>query len=178
MHAIDRSARAATRWLALVGFAGLLLLAIMTTLDVLLRWLFAAPLSGVNDVSAVVMAVVIASCIPANLSERKNISVEVAGALLGRRADGVFSLFASAVTFVVFALMAWQFARYTQGAFESGRRTWVLALPVWPWWTAATLFIAFGALVQLLNVVADGVKLAKGRSDGASTHDEQARDGS
>ena len=45
--------------LALAGFAGLLVLAMMVTLDILLRFFFGYPLQGVNDVSAVVMAVVI-----------------------------------------------------------------------------------------------------------------------
>ena len=41
---------------ALVGFCGLLLLALMTSLDVLARWLFNQPLHGVNDLSAIALA--------------------------------------------------------------------------------------------------------------------------
>lgn len=88
MDALDRFVRRATLWLALLGFAGLLLLAVMTSLDALLRSAFSAPLHGVNDVSAVVMAVVIASCIPANLAQRRNIAVEVLGASPGRAPTG------------------------------------------------------------------------------------------
>lgn len=171
LTAIEAPARAATRWLALIGFAGLLILAIMTTLDVLMRWLFDNPLHGVNDVSAVVMAVVIASCIPANLEGRKNISVDVLGAMTGPRATRLLDAFGGFVTLLFIAAMAWQFVGYTESMYDSGRRTWVLALPLWPWWTAATAFLWFAALIQLANVIHDVQRTLTGDAGGdASPH--------
>lgn len=152
---LDRFLRIGARWLALVGFAGLLALAIMMTADAILRTFFSAPLHGVNDVSAVVMAVVIASCIPANLADRKNISVEVLGAVLGVRANEWLALFSSLVIFVVIALMAWEFIPFVEGMYTSGRRTWVLAWPIWPWWSVATVFLYYAALIQASNVIKD-----------------------
>jgi len=155
LEALDRVTRRATQWLALVGFAGLLVLALMTSLDALMRFAFSAPIHGVNDVSSVVMAVVIASCIPANLAQRKNISVEVLGVILGPRANRILTLFAGLVVLVFIGLMAWKFIPYAQGMYDSGRRTWVLAWRVWPWWSVATLFLIFAAFVQALNVLQD-----------------------
>ncbi|WFE76462.1 TRAP transporter small permease [Roseinatronobacter sp. S2] len=148
-----------TQWLALIGFAGLLLLALMVSLDALMRFAFSAPIHGVNDVSSVVMAVVIASCIPANLAQRSNISVEVLGALVGPRTHQFLTLFAGIVVFVFIALMAWQFIPYSLRMHQSGRVTWVLAWQVWPWWSAATIFLIFAAFVQALNVINDMVGL-------------------
>ena len=164
MDSIERIGQQASRWLALLGFVGLFVLALMTTLDVLMRWLFSAPIHGVNDVSAVVMAVVISSCIPANLALRKNISVEILGGVLGAGATRLFSAFASLVVFALIAAMAWQFAPFTQGMYESGRQTWVLAWPVWPWWLVATLMLIFAALIQLTNVARDVTSLMTGHS--------------
>ncbi|MCW1931053.1 TRAP transporter small permease [Pararhodobacter zhoushanensis] len=161
MEALDRLSRRATQWLALLGFAGLLLLALMTSLDALLRSAFSAPIHGVNDVSAVVMAVVISACIPANLAQRRNITVEVLGSLLGKTVNQVLTLFAGVVVLVVIGLMAWKFIPYTEGMYLSGRQTWVLAWPVWPWWAAATLFLIFAAFVQALNVFADVMALIR-----------------
>ncbi|APE45253.1 hypothetical protein BOO69_02780 [Sulfitobacter alexandrii] len=171
MTLIEDRARAATRWLALIGFAGLLVLAIMTTLDVLMRWLFDNPIHGVNDVSAVVMAVVIASCIPANLEGRRNISVDVLGAMTGRRATRLLDAFGGFVTLLFIGAVAWQFIGYADSMYHSGRRTWVLALPLWPWWAAATAFLWFAALIQLANVIRDLHRTLTGGSDGhASPH--------
>lgn len=166
LNSIDRGLRNATHWLALIGFAGLFLLALMTTVDVLMRWLFSAPLHGVNDVSAVVMGVVIACCIPANLAERKNISVEIFGAMAGARTSLVLSAFSSVVVLVFISLMAWQFVPFTQGIYRSGRETWVLAWPIWPWWSAATLLLIFAAIVQLANLIRDLMALFVGRGTG------------
>ncbi|WP_298493305.1 TRAP transporter small permease [uncultured Maritimibacter sp.] len=152
---LDRFLRIGARWLALVGFAGLLALAIMMTADALLRTFFSAPLHGVNDVSAVVMAVVIASCIPANLADRKNITVEVLGTMLGMRVNKLLTLFASLVVFAVILLMAVQFIPFVEGMYTSGRRTWVLAWPIWPWWSVATVFLYYAAIIQASNVIKD-----------------------
>ena len=164
MTRLDRIARRGTRWLSLLGFVGLFLLALMTTLDALMRSLFSAPIQGVNDVSSVVMAVVIASCIPANLANRRNISVEVLGAVLGARANRVLRLFSSIVVFVFVSLMAWKFVPFTQSIFEGGRRTWVLGWPIWPWWSVATLFLAFAVVIQASNVIHDIVDLLRSSS--------------
>ena len=131
------------------------MLAIMTALDVLLRWLFSFPLHGVNDVSAVVMAVVISACIPINLAAKQNITVDVVGAALGPRIDRILDAFASLVTFGFIALVAWQFIPYAAGLRETGERTWVLGWPVWPWWTAAAALMALAALVQFFVLIAD-----------------------
>jgi len=168
---IEGGARAATRWLALIGFAGLLVLAVMTTLDVLLRWLFDNPIHGVNDVSAVVMAVVIASCIPANLDGRRNISVDILGAVAGPRPKRLLDAFGSLVTALFICAMAWQFVGYAESMYDSGRRTWVLALPLWPWWAAATLFLIFASLIQLANVVHDVHRVLTGGGSGGEGGD-------
>lgn len=145
----------AARVLALVGFGGLLVLAILTTLDVFLRWAFAYPIHGVNDVSSVVMAVVIAACIPSNLINKQSISVEVLGNVLGPRGRMVIVAFASLCTTVFIVLMAWQFVPYAADLYENGQRTWVLAWPVWPWWYFATGCIVVAAVVQVMVLLSD-----------------------
>lgn len=145
----------AVRVLALVGFSGLLVLAILTTLDVSLRWAFAYPIQGVNDVSSVVMAVVIAACIPSNLINKQSISVEVLGNNLKPRGRLIIVAFASLCTTVFIVLMAWQFVPYAADLFENGQRTWVLAWPVWPWWFFAAGAIILAAIVQIIVLLND-----------------------
>jgi len=170
MDGLERRVRSGARGLALIGLAGLLVLAIMTTLDVVLRWLFAAPLHGVNDVSAVVMAVVVSACIPANLAFKQNITVNVLGSVLGPRVERGFEALASLLTFIFVALMAWQFVPYAAGLRETGEQTWVLAWPVWPWWSCAAALLVLAALVQALVLVEDIRALITGGNSIA--HDE------
>ncbi|WP_205470461.1 TRAP transporter small permease subunit [Breoghania sp. L-A4] len=141
--------------LALIGFFGLFALAMMTTLDILLRWLFQWPIQGVNDVSAVVMAIVISSCIPANLAMKQNIRVEVFGAIGGARLQRALEAFSSLLTLVFIGLIAWQFVPYAAGLRETGDRTWVLAWPVWPWWSVAAVMMWLAVVVQSVVFVTD-----------------------
>jgi len=152
----------AARVLALVGFSGLLILATLTTLDVTLRWGFSCPIHGVNDVSSVVMAVVIAACIPSNLINKQSISVEVLGGAVGTRGKRFIDAFASLCTLIFVALMAWKFFPYAAGLFENGQRTWVLEWPVWPWWFFATASVVMAALVQFIVLIDDIILALRG----------------
>lgn len=144
-----------SRAMALIGFFGLLVLALMTTLDIGSRWLFGAPIHGVNDVSAIVMAVVIAACMPANLAARQNITVEFLGNMLGPRGKAFFNGFGGLFTLAFVAVMAWQFIPYSMEVTNSGQTTWVLKLPVAPGWWIATVLLLISVPVQLIVVVLD-----------------------
>lgn len=174
MKSTEARLRAASQTLALIGCAGLLALAVMTSLDVLLRWLAETPIQGVNDVSAVVMAVVISASIPANLAMKQNISVEVFGSLAGGRAKSALAAFASLVSLIFIILVAWQIVPYTANLRVNGDRTWVLAWPVWPWWTAASVMLIFAAVVQLAVFLADVAALVRGGNSSPDPEDDPA----
>jgi TRAP-type transport system small permease protein len=155
---MDRTARhihSSARIVALIGFFGLLLLAAITTLDVLMRWLFQAPIHGVNDISSVVMAIVIAACIPANLAMKQNITVEVLGSLGSPRLHRFFDALASMATLIFVVLVAWRFVPYSEGLRQTGDRTWVLGWQLWPWWMASAALMIFAAIVQFVVTLAD-----------------------
>jgi TRAP-type C4-dicarboxylate transport system permease small subunit len=143
------------RVLALVGFCGLLLLALMTSLDVFARWLLNQPLHGVNDLSAIALAVIIAACLPANLAERQNITVELVGNSLGGRTKACLEAFGSFATLVFVSLMAWRFVLYSQEIASSGQTTWVLRLPIAPAWWIATGFMILSIPTQLMVLGSD-----------------------
>lgn len=154
-----------SRAMALIGFCGLLILAVMTTLDIGSRWLFGAPIHGVNDVSAIVLAVVIAACIPANLAAKQNITVEFLGNALGPRSkaflDGLGGLF----TLAFVAVMAWQFVPYAIEVTNSGQTTWVLKLPIAPGWWIATALLLVSVPVQFVIVLFDFSRAFDSRRD-------------
>lgn len=165
MEKLDRRVKGVSRAIALIGLFGLLALACMTTLDILLRWLFRAPIHGVNDVSSVVMAVVIAACIPANLAMKQNISVEVLGTFGGVRFRRFLDVVASVCTLAFVVLMAWRFLPYAEGLRATGDRTWVLGWPIWPWWLTSAALIMLAALVQVLVTTVDVIALVRGTPD-------------
>lgn len=147
------------RILALVGLAGLLVLAIMVVADIILRAVFEYPLQGVNDVYAMVMAIVIAAAIPHSLLAKQNISIEVIGEALGGRTRAALESFASAAVLLFFCLLTWKFVPYSASITASGEQTWVLKLPVGPWWWAATGLFLISVISQFMVLVADVTRL-------------------
>ncbi len=161
-RAFHRLTERSAHFLALLGFSGLLILSIMVVLDILLRWVADYPLKGVNDVSAVVMAVVIAACIPQSLLIKQSIVVDVLGKMLGRRFNLLLNAFASLAVLVFFVLLVTQFFPYAASLTSSGEKTWVLKWPVGPWWYVASACFTVSAIAQALVFIDDVVAFVIG----------------
>src|SRR5688572_19256384 len=151
-----------TRAIAIVGFVGLLVVALLTMLDVSLRWVANAPIKGLNDISGLAIAIVIASCLPLVIAQRQNISIRFLGAALGPGAARWLDAFGSGALLAFVALIGWQLAMHTAGMAESGRTTWHLRIPVTPYWSAATLLVALCIPAQAIAFVADVLRAVTG----------------
>lgn len=156
---LDRLNVALTRTIALVGLAGLLIIATATLIDVLSRWLFAAPIAGVYDLSTLFIAVAMAACFPAALASRQNIQVTFLASLLPARVDRALDLFSSLVTLAFFVLLAWQLVIYSGELIDSGETSFILEVPIAPWWVVATALFALCVPVQLVVVTINAVRL-------------------
>lgn len=157
VHFTNRIARA----IALIGLAGLLVLALATVLDVVLRWLFNKPIVGLNDTYAMFAAIVIASSFPLCIAQRGNITIRFFGKFLGSRVSNLFETFGNLVTCGLFILMAWQLWLYADQLLEDGETTWILNWPVSPWWRVITILVLVNVPVTLVMAIAsfrEGIK--------------------
>lgn len=159
LAALHRATERVAHALALVGLAGLLVLSLLVVADIALRALVDYPLQGVNDVYAVLMAVVIAACMPNALLTKQNIAIEVLGETLGGRLRIGLDCFASAATLLFFVLLTWRFVPYAESITASGQKTWVLKWPVGPWWWAATALFCVAVLTQAMVALTDITRL-------------------
>lgn len=148
---------------ALLGLAGLLAISLITIADVLMRWLFSAPITGVYDLSTLFIAVVLSACFPAALARRRHISVEFATRRLGARANRVFDLFAGILTLVFFVLLFWQLIVYAGELLQDGETTFILEIQIAPWWVVSTVIFGLCGLVQLFVVLLDLRAVLTGR---------------
>ena len=142
-----------SRAIALIGLAGLLLLASATVLDVFMRWLFNRPIVGLNDTYSLFTALVIASCFPLTIFNNGNITIRFIGNIIGPKTKAVLDCFGSLVTLVIFALMAWQLWLFTDQLARDGENTWVLNWPVSPWWRVVTIIILICVPVTIVVVI-------------------------
>lgn len=145
--------------ISLIGLIGLLILASITVCEVLLRWLLDFPILFISDVSSLAITVAMASCFPLVFAERRNITIQLVGTLLGPRIHKILQAFGYLVSIGIFSLMTWQLWIYTGDLAASNETTIAVRLSIAPWYRVSTVLVAFCIPVQIL-VFFDLVKSA------------------
>ena len=162
-----------TNWIALVGALGIMLLASAVVVDVFMRVVFNAPILGVDDLAKLILAVIVSAFFPIGLAGGHFVTIRFFGKALGSRGGCWLEVAGGLGTLFVFALLAWQFFRFT--LFDvtlTGLGTVVLELPQAPWWWVVTLIIIACVPIQLI-VVADAViRAVNGRSPAYETRED------
>jgi TRAP-type C4-dicarboxylate transport system permease small subunit len=77
LDSLDARAIAITQRVAFAGVLAMLVVAFVTTADVLLRWLFNAPIDGLNEIVGLGMAVAVSATFPAGAAQRVNLTIDV-----------------------------------------------------------------------------------------------------
>ena len=130
----ERAGLLATRAMSVAGLIALMVLAFMTLLDGLARWLANQPIEGVRDIGGLAIALAVSCCIPVGLMERSNITIRVMESVAGRRLGEVFDALAALVVAVVMVALAWQFTVFAGKIARANETTWVLHIPTAPFW--------------------------------------------
>ncbi len=138
-----------TRGLSIISVTALMVLALLTLMDGLLRWLANMPIDGVRDVGALAIAVAVSCCIPVGLIEQTNIALKIAKGRLAKILDFI----ASGIVAVTILAMAVQFTLYAGKLAVAGEKTWVLELKVAPFWYAVALLFWAAAAIQFIVVL-------------------------
>lgn len=158
LSVLERAALAGTRGLSVAGLAALMGLAAMTLADGLGRWMFAHPIEGVRDLGGFAIALAIACCLPVVMMERGNIAIRLGAEvspLLGRILDALAALLVG----VVLAAVAWQFWIYAGKLARGHETTFVLQIPIAPFWYGVDGLLWIAVLVQAIVAARDCARL-------------------
>lgn len=158
-----RSHLGRSEFAAALGLVGLLLLGIAIMADVVMRWIFNAPIYGMSDLAELVTPVIVASCLPAAFAARQNITIRFLGRALGARAGQAVELFGQLVVLALLAPMVWEVGKYTANMISYNQLTWLLGVPVWPTWVLTTGLLAACLPIQVLVVAETIQNLRAGR---------------
>jgi TRAP-type C4-dicarboxylate transport system permease small subunit len=161
-----------TRRVAFIGLIGLLVVAIATLVDVLLRWLFNAPIEGYEDVTQLLFAVIIAACFPAGLIQGRNITIRFLGKGLGQRATLWLEALGAITTFVFFAIVAWQIAAFALEESVKNRFTQTLEMPTGPWWWVVAVILLMCVPVQFVIALVKTAGAITGRAPRHAVNEE------
>jgi len=138
-----------TRWIAFIGVALLLLIALVIVADIVLRYVFDRPIEGLEDISRFTFAIAVATCFPAGLLQGHNVTIRFLGKALGSKPSAWLEVFGSACTLVFFVFLAWRFGVFAVDEARHHRYTQTLELPTAPFWSVITLIVAIAVPVQV-----------------------------
>ena len=134
--------------LAVAGLSLLLLLAIFTLLDGLLRAIANRPIDLVREIGDMVAAVCATCCLPIVLLHRNNIVLRIFDRLAPPSGVRVIDTPAALVVEIVMVGIAWQFYLFAVKTQRAGDVTWLLNWPKAPFWFAVDAILWGAVLVQ------------------------------
>ena len=139
--------------LAVAGLGLLLILAVFTLLDGLLRATLNMPIDLVREIGDMVAAIAGACCLPIALLQRNNIVLRLFERILRPRGVRVIDTLAALLVEIVMIVMAWQFLLFSLKTMRAGDVTWLLNWPKAPFWFAVDAIIWAAAAVQAFVLV-------------------------
>ena len=150
---LDHRAIIATHRIALVGFTGLVMIALLTFYDGAARYLNLPRISGFADVGELLFPIIIASCFPALLIRQKNLTIRVLGRVAGDATVRYADLAAAVAVLIFFTLLGLQFVQMTLDFHAARRTTATIEIPTAVFWMIATSILWLCVPIQLLVVL-------------------------
>ncbi len=136
--------------LAFAALIALLIIAALTMLDAILRWLGVVRIYGLHDLREFVFAVVVASCFPIGLLRGSAITVRLFTLLAGKKAGVSADRFAALLTLIFFATATLGLALLSVDFMQAGRTTSTLGWNLAPWIWAVTSAFALATCAQVI----------------------------
>nr|WP_249134904.1 TRAP transporter small permease subunit [Bradyrhizobium sp. AUGA SZCCT0222] len=131
----------------------LLILAVFTLLDGLLRAVANTPIDLVREIGDMIAAICGTCCLPIVLLHRNNIVLRIFDRILPRSGVRVIDTAAALVIEIVMIGMAWQFWRFGIKTMQAGDVTWLLNWPKAPFWFAVDGILWVAVAVQTFVLI-------------------------
>ncbi len=137
--------------LAMAALSALLLIALLTMVDAVLRWLGWTRVYGLHDLREFVFAVVVACCFPVGLLRGSSITVRFLKNVFGLRVAHHADRIAAMITLMLFGAATYGLALLSIDFMQAGRTTSTLGWPLAPWVWATTFAFVLATLAQGLR---------------------------
>lgn len=151
-----------SRFSSLVSGFILLVAALAVTSDVLLRWLFSAPIKGLFEISELTFAAILALALAYSNYRRDHVSLDLLGSS-GRKSPEL-QILGSLLTTICFGLYVILLWRHAEAKTAYHEMTMVLGLPIGPFWHLVTIFMTVSLVAQLPVLAEDLRALLSGRT--------------
>jgi TRAP-type C4-dicarboxylate transport system permease small subunit len=142
--------------LARVGALALFLMTLLTTADVIGRYVFNAPIVGAFEITEFLILILIFSFVGYAQAEKSHISVDLLFSRFSRRVQIFVDLFNHSVCLALVGLVAWMGLQQGLELKEVAERSSNLGIPRYPF----AFFLAFGCAVMCIEFIRDLMRLA------------------
>ncbi len=159
---LERFADRLTGFLAVIAVAGLLMGAAVVVADVLMRWLFAGGIVALNEVMGQMFAIAVAATLPAGVSRRVNLSVDLLASQFGPRISHLLSVLSSLALTLFLAALTTYIWSLALRFLKQGRETMILEWPIAPTYVLAAVAMGLALLTQVLLLWKDCLRAPKG----------------
>lgn len=155
-----RALRTSVQALAYVAGAGLMVMVLVTTVDVILRKL-SLSLTGAYDVVRIAAVIAVAAALPYTTAIKGHVAIEFFFHKLGRRGRIMVDALMRLGGMALFGLLAWGCVDYGNSLREKGEVSMTLQLPVF--WVPYVLAVscALVVLVKLYHLTHPGKPMIK-----------------
>ena len=147
---LNRSISFKIQW---VGFLGLLVMMVVTTIDVFFAKVFQSPIRGSLDTVELSQLVAISFGGAATLLRGKHVEVEFVTAKLPKSLQRILGVIVQILCLCLFALLVWRFAMHGYYLQEGGEVSATARIPVAPFVYAAALGILPLFLIYLKQII-------------------------
>ena len=133
----------------------LLSMMLLTSADVIARYVFNRPISGAFELTEVLLAVLVFLAMPMTTASDGHIRVDLLPFRTGSRITTVFTVLSVALVAVVFLFMAWEVLEHAIKLEKRNTVTNSLSIPLYPIAGLVALACAASALAAVLSFFGD-----------------------
>jgi tripartite ATP-independent transporter DctM subunit len=163
LKAAEQRCVALTGRISFIGVAGMLAIAGLTVTDVALRALFNSPLTGLNEIVSLTLAMAVAACLPSGTARRIGLDIDILNRFLSPGLQARLRMIGQFVLLAFLIVLAWRVGAFA-GELENSRLTTIiLGLPQAPFIWAVTALLAVCIPVQLVLAFGDLLECTQGR---------------
>lgn len=139
--------------LNMVGLASIVVIMLVTTVDVVLRYFFNSPLRGAFEISELIMVVVVFFGLGYTQSVKAHVRVDILVSHLSIKSQLLVDLLNTALSLSFFGLVVWRSLLHAAYVWQSGEYTDLLQIPMAPF----KFLVPFGIGLFCIELIIDMV---------------------
>ncbi|WP_407495678.1 TRAP transporter small permease [Pseudooceanicola sp. MF1-13] len=143
----------ATKVLTVIGSICLIGIVTIVTGGVVMRYVFAAPILGTNEIVQLTAVALVMSALPYCTIRNEHVAVDVFDAYLGNIGRLIGDIISRGLSGFIFAILSHRAALKALDAWEWGDATNMLQMPIWPFYAMISVGAGLCVIVFALQLV-------------------------